>query len=136
MKIHKRVLVAAGLFLATAAAPVMGDEAEGDAERGEKLFGQQCKACHNLTEGATPDMYGVVLPLHGILGKEAAQVPGFFYSKAMRESGVVWTEELMDKYIEDPKGTIPGIRMEFIGIEDPQDRADIIAHIKATQTSE
>ena len=48
-------------------------------------------------KGATPDIYGVVLPLHGIVGSEAAQTKGFFYSKAMRESGVVWTEEYLDQ---------------------------------------
>jgi len=28
---------------------------------------------------------------------------GFFYSEAMPESGVIWSEELLDRYLEDPK---------------------------------
>jgi cytochrome c len=105
----------------------------GDSAHGEELFKTYCSACHNTTKGATPDMYGVVLPLRGIVGKEAAQTKGFFYSKAMRESAVVWTEENLDQYLEDPKKMIPEIRMEFVGMENQQDRLDLIAFILSTQ---
>jgi cytochrome c len=110
--------------------------ADGDAARGEELFGKYCSACHNTHKGAKPDMYGVVLPLYGVVGKEAGKTPGFFYSKAMRDSGVVWDEGLLDKYLEDPKGTIPGIRMEFPGVPDAKERKDIIAHMKAVQSTD
>ena len=45
------------------------------------------------------------------LGTEAGKTAGFFYSEAMRESGVIWSEVLLDQYLEDPKGTIPDIRI-------------------------
>ena len=107
--------------------------AGGDPAHGTELFKKHCAACHNVMKGATPDSYGVVLPLHGIVGRESAQTKGFFYSKAMRESGVVWTEENLNQYMQDPKKMIPGIRMEFLSLEDEQDRQDIIAYIFSRQ---
>ena len=121
-----------GLVSASAAMAQDG----GDSAHGEELFKTYCTACHNTMKGATPDIYGVVLPLHGIVGREAAQTKGFFYSKAMRESGVVWTEEYLDQYLEDPKKMLPGIRMDFLGMENPQDRLDLIAYILSTQKDE
>lgn len=107
--------------------------AGGDPVHGGVLFKKHCNACHNIMKGATPDIYGVILPLQGIIGRESAQTKGFFYSKAMRDSKVVWSEEFLDTYIKDPKGTIPGIRMEFYGLESAADRQDIIAHILMKQ---
>jgi len=51
----------------------------------------------------------------------------------MRESGVVWTEENLNQYMQDPKKMIPGIRMELYGLEDEQDRQDIIAYFLSRQ---
>ncbi len=104
--------------------------AEGDPDRGKEIFKAQCTACHNFIKGAKVDFYGVILPLYGIVGQKAAKVKGFMYSKAMRQSDVVWTEEMLEAYLADPKGTLPEIRMEFLGIPEAQDRADIIAYFK------
>ena len=107
--------------------------AEGDSVYGDELFKKHCAACHNVLKGATPDIYGVVLPLHGVVDKESAQTTGFFYSEAMRKSGVVWTEENLDQYLADPKKMLPGIRMEFVGLQDEQERQDIIAYLLEQQ---
>jgi cytochrome c len=105
--------------------------AQGDPVKGEEAFKAQCSACHNIVKGAQPDMYGVVLPLYGIINKEAGKVPGFFYSKAMRESGVVWTEDFLIEYLQDPKGTIPNIRMEYLGLPDKQTSENVVSFLKA-----
>lgn len=110
--------------------------AEGDPVHGKALFKKHCTACHTIMKGATPDMYGVVLPLHGIIGREAAQTKGFFYSKALRNSNIVWSEDILDQYIKDPKGTIPGIRMEFYGLESGNDRQDIISYLFEQQKNQ
>jgi cytochrome c len=108
----------------------MAAVAEGDPVNGKEVFQTECTACHNFIKGAKPDMYGVVLPLYGIVGAKAAQVKGFFYSKALRESGLIWDEKLLDEYIEDPMGTIPGIRMQYAGLKDKKARTDMIAYFK------
>ena len=109
--------------LAAFSAPAL---AEGDAEAGKKVF-RKCKACHTLTEGknkAGPSLFGII-------GKPAAAVKGFKYSKAMKGSGLTWDEETITKYLAKPKALVPGTRMAFAGLKKEADVANVIAYIKA-----
>ena len=56
-------------------------------------------------------------------------MPDFNYSKAVKSSGVVWSEETLDKWLTNPQAFIPGQRMNF-KVADPADRADLIAYLK------
>jgi cytochrome c len=49
----------------------------------------------------------------------------------MKESGVVWDEDTLDKYLADPKGFIPGNKMAFAGLKKEDDREDVIAYIES-----
>jgi cytochrome c len=114
-----------------AAAPAGGDAASayaaltGDPEKGRRIF-TQCQACHNVAEGKN----GAGPSLYKIVGRTAGQVAGFKYSKANSESGIVWTEEVMFEYLENPRKYLPGTNMSFAGLSKPQDRADVIAYLK------
>src|SRR5688572_18245750 len=82
------------------AAPVM---AEGSAARGERLFNQQCKACH------TVDMGGASLTgpnLQGLFGRKAGSGGGYQSSDAMVNSGIVWDDKTLVEYLKDPKGRV------------------------------
>ena len=97
----------------------------GDAAKGEKLFAQ-CKACHVAEAGKNrvgPSLWAVV-------GRTAGNIPGFNYSKANKESGVTWSEDVLFTYLEAPAKFMPGTRMAFGGLKNPQDRADVIAYLK------
>ena len=97
----------------------------GDAAKGEKVFAQ-CKACHVAEAGKNrvgPSLWAVV-------GRTAGTVPGFNYSKANKESGVTWSEDVLFTYLEAPQKFMPGTRMAFGGLKNPQDRADVIAYLK------
>jgi cytochrome c len=48
----------------------------------------------------------------------------------MLEKQVVWDEDQMFVYLENPKKFVPGTKMVFAGFKKPQDRADIIAYLK------
>ncbi len=68
---------------------------------GAKVF-KRCMACHTL------DGKNKIGPsLKGVVGSEAGKVEGFKYSKAMKESGIVWDEENLDKYLANPRTFIP-----------------------------
>lgn len=108
-----------------AAAPVAYASLTGDAAKGEKIF-IQCKTCHVTDEGQNR----VGPSLHALIGHTAGQVPGFSYSPANKNSGIVWTEEQLFTYLEAPQKTIPGTKMAFAGLKNPQDRADVIAFLK------
>ena len=68
------------LLLFATPAPALAD---GDAAKGEKVFGK-CKACHDVAS----DKNKVGPTLQGVIGRKAGTVPGFKYSEAMMASGV------------------------------------------------
>ena len=113
---------ACAVFLALGSTAAL---AEGDAAKGKKVF-NKCKACHSLEEGKKK----VGPSLHGIIGAEAGKMEGYKYSKAMLESGVVWTDENLDAYLTKPKEFMPGNKMVFVGLKKPEQRADVIAYLK------
>ena len=95
------------------------------AAAGQAVF-NRCKICHTIEAGGR----NVVGPnLHGIFGRKAGSAPNFAYSPAMKESGVVWDDDTMAKYLRDPKQFIPGDRMAFPGIKDEEQLADLLAYL-------
>ena len=97
----------------------------GDAVKGEKVFAQ-CKACHVAEAGKNrvgPSLWAVV-------GRTAGSIAGFNYSKANKDSGVTWSEDVLFTYLEAPAKFMPGTRMAFGGLKQAQDRADVIAYLK------
>ncbi len=110
---------------APAATAVAYSTLTGDAAAGEKTF-VQCKACHVLEAGQNR----VGPSLNGIIGRTAGQVPGFNYSAANKNSGKVWDEETLYTYLENPQAFMPGTKMIFAGLKQPQDRANVIAYLK------
>lgn len=117
----------AGIALATAAAhPAAMAAPAGDAARGEALY-SRCFACHSLETDRTG-------PRHcGLLGRRAGSVPGFDYSKAMRASGIVWTAQSLDRFLAAPLAVVPGTSMGYAGIASAQERADLIAYLRAAR---
>ncbi|NND36976.1 MAG: c-type cytochrome [Gammaproteobacteria bacterium] len=101
--------------------------ADADIKRGETLY-FQCRACHTLDEGGANK---VGPNLYGIFGNKAGQVPGFSYSDAVMNSDIVWTAETIDQWLEQPAEFLPGNMMVFVGVKDPQDRANLIAFLQA-----
>jgi len=97
----------------------------GDAAKGKRVFAQ-CMTCHAVQEGRN----NVGPSLYGIVGRESGTIPGFKYSAANQSSDVIWTEENLFTYLENPAAFIPGTIMAFPGLRNPQDRADVIAYLK------
>jgi cytochrome c len=94
---------ALGLSLALSGAAY----AQGDAAAGEKTF-KKCKACHTISNGDEVIVKGGKTGpnLYGVVGRPAGSYEGFKYSKSMvaaGEGGLVWTEELIAQFVQDPK---------------------------------
>lgn len=104
--------------------------AEGNKTRGERLFNQQCKACHTLEQGG----HNLVGPnLHGLFGRKAGSAE-YQYSDAMKKSGITWDEKTLAEYLKDPKAKVPDTKMTYIGLRQEQQQQDMIAFLKkATQ---
>jgi cytochrome c len=97
----------------------------GDAAAGQRVF-RQCQTCHSVKPGENK----VGPSLHGIVGRQAGTIPGFRYSPANKNSGATWNEETLFAYLEDPRKFMPGTYMSFVGLKQPQQRADVIAYLK------
>lgn len=97
-----------------------------DVAKGETQF-KKCLPCHRIGPGAK----NLVGPeLNGLDGRKAGSVEGYSYSDANKNSGIVWDEANFKEYIADPRAKVPGTKMTFAGIKNPQDISDLWAYVK------
>ena len=117
-----------GVWIAVSLAALVSGAAlaEGDPEQGAKVF-NKCKTCHVADE----EKNRVGPHLVGIVGRPAASVESYKYSPAMQESGIIWEEEILDQYLANPKDIVPKGKMQFAGLRDEGERADVIAYLKS-----
>ena len=120
--------VAAMAVLLALLPPAGADGRAGDPRRGKAAF-QKCYACHALEPGKN-DLSGPTL--HRILGRRVAS-ERFDYSPALRalaKRSPRWDEALLDRYIADPEAVAPRTSMNFHGLRDRRERADLIAYLR------
>jgi len=115
----------------TAAASAKDDEHEDKDHKDEHPSGppqafNQCTACHSATPGKT-----IIGPsLADVYGHKAGQVPGFQFSDAMKNSGMVLNEKTLDAFLANPTAKVPGTTMVFAGVKDHEQREAIIDYLK------
>jgi cytochrome c len=117
---------AAALLALAAAVPLAFGLSAGDPSRGERIY-DRCFACHAIERDRTGPRHA------GLFGRRAGGVPGFPYSAAMKKAGangLVWNDETLDKFLQNPTKFIPGTRMTYAGVKDDQERADLLAYRK------
>jgi cytochrome c len=103
-----------------------GATLSGDPAKGAGIY-RQCQSCHAKEAGVNK----VGPSLAGLVGRKVGSVPGFRYSEANKASGLVWSEQELYVYLENPRAVVPGTTMAFVGIKDSQKRADLIAYLKS-----
>ena len=89
----------------------------------------RCTACHNATDTATVVKKGP--HLHNLFGRKPGSLPGFEYSDSMVTFGrdKVWNETTLATFLRDPGGTVPGNKMEFLGVEKDEEIRALIAYM-------
>jgi len=128
----KRTLFAAAAFIAaTASFAMLQKAAAQDVEKGQRSF-NKCLPCHAVGTGAENK---VGPELNGLDGRHAGTVASFNYSEANKNSGIVWDEATFKDYIRSPQAKIPGTKMAFAGITNPQEIEDLWAYLKQFDTN-
>ena len=102
--------------------------AKADPAAGEAFAKKVCGICHTFTEGGK----AIVGPnLYNVVGGPHAHMAGFNYSDGMKAKAGDWTFADLDAWLTKPSAYVPGTRMTFPGIPDPQLRANVIAWLRS-----
>jgi cytochrome c len=120
--------------VAVAAAPAAGAPTTavaaivGDAAAGEKVFAK-CKSCHNAEQGGAN---GIGPNLYGIAGDAIGEGRGgYAFSDALKAHKGVWDEATLNQWLAGPAKFAAGTKMSFAGLDDPKQRADVIAYLNS-----
>lgn len=102
--------------------------ASANLETGQQIA-KKCTMCHTLEEGG----HSKVGPnLWNIVGDKKVRDPDYSYSQAIRaKAGEMWSYEDLYHIINKPSNFIPGTKMTFAGISNPQEVADVIIYLRS-----
>lgn len=113
------------VFFFGAVLPVAAQEL--DPTKAKAQFLSSCGVCHTAEKGGAnrqgPNLYGVI-------GKPAAARDDFKFSEALKTSGFVWDEAMLDRWIEDAAAVRPGTIMAYRQ-RDAERRRLVIAYLKS-----
>jgi cytochrome c len=118
---YMRALIVSTVLLALPVPAV----AAGDVAKGTALFKSRCAVCHSA-DAASPKVTAPTLA--GVVGRKAGSLAGARYSAALKNSKVVWTAAMLDKFLLAPRDVVPGTNM-IIKLAKPEDRTDVIAYL-------
>lgn len=96
-------------------------------KKGAKIFKTKCAQCHTVDKGGAHKQGP---NLNGMIGRQSGLAEGYSYSKANKESGVVWEDQSLFDYLLNPKKYMKGTKMVFAGLKKPKERQDLIAYLK------
>jgi cytochrome c len=97
-----------------------------EATQGRTVFQANCAVCHQ----AVANGHAMIGPnLWGVVGRRAGSVAGFAYSPAMQHANMTWTADQITAFVQAPTHVVPGTRMPFAGLHNPQQAAALAAYL-------
>lgn len=99
--------------------------AECDLAQGKKQF-NKCIACHSVEQGA----HKMGPSLHQVIGRKAGSLTDFYYSDAMKNSDIIWSEKTLSAFLEKPMKYIEGTTMPFSGIKKAEQRQALVCYLQ------
>jgi cytochrome c len=102
---------------------------EADLAKAKRLTERDCQQCHTFNKG---EQHGQGPNLFGLIGRPAADAPGFVYSPGIREAllGKVWDRELLNRWLSDTIAVAPKAQMVYFQ-DDPKVRARLILYLES-----
>ncbi|MCO6418771.1 cytochrome c family protein [Siccirubricoccus sp. KC 17139] len=113
---------------APALEPISPLLANANVQNGQTIAQRQCGSCHTFNQGGRN---GVGPNLYGIVGAPHGHAEGFNYSAAIKGKEGPWTYEQLNEWLHKPSSYAPGTRMAFAGLNNTQQRADVIAYLRS-----
>ena len=104
-----------------------------DIAKGQAVTGK-CASCHQFDPGDTPN---IGPGLYGVVGRApGTQAKYTTYDSAMHDFAAApghtaWTYDLLYQFLKAPQQFMPGTKMTFVGLKDPQDRINVIAYLRS-----
>ena len=106
--------------------PIEALLAKGDAAKGEESF-KKCASCHTITQGGAN---GIGPNLYAILGDAIAQGRGgYAFSDGLKKHTGKWDFKTLSEWLKNPRAFAEGTKMTFAGLEDGQERANIMLYL-------
>ncbi|MBX9848722.1 MAG: cytochrome c family protein, partial [Rhodocyclaceae bacterium] len=99
-----------------------------DPVAGKRAFAK-CASCHNVGPNARSS-FGP--QLNGVVGRPAASASDYRYSQAMKQSGLVWSEDKLRAFLKSPDKVVPGTSMRFWGLGNDREIDDLLAYLRTT----
>ncbi len=113
---------------AAAVVPLATLLAAADPAKGEATF-KKCTSCHTINSGGAN---GIGPNLYGIVGKPIGKhAPGFAYSTDLAGHGGNWDFANLNDWLASPKKFASGTKMNFAGLGNAEDRANLIVYLNA-----
>ena len=123
--------IAAAAPVDTGPKPILALLAGADLGAGEKLS-KKCSACHVFGAGGKNK---VGPALWNVVNRPLGASEGYAYSDALAGFGGAWGYAALNAFLAKPKDYISGTKMNFTGLKKPQDRANLIAWMRAKADS-
>lgn len=121
MKTFRIAIVASVALASTAFSPTIAS-----ADAGQDLFNKHCKTCHRME----PGKHTLGPSLANIVGAKAG-AQDFNRYKGLKGVDIVWTEENLDAWLENPKEFLGKPSSMVSRVKDAADRKAIIEYMKA-----
>lgn len=84
-----------------------------------------CRSCHSVEQGVN----GTGPSLYGVVGRDVASMDGFNYSDTLQGIEGSWTPDMLNGFLESPRGYAPGTAMSYGGMRNVEDRAAMVAYL-------
>jgi len=101
-----------------------------DIAKGQTIT-SKCASCHMFDAAGTNN---IGPGLFGVVGRPPGTHAGFSYDSAMSDfakTHTAWTYDLLYQFLKGPQQFMPGTKMTFVGLKDPQDRINVIAYLRS-----